>query len=73
MSETAYDISYLLEGELAQFITPVTRVEKSVRQPRAVELDVAELEAATALELIDLDVEHEAFIQQFMQFGGRFS
>jgi hypothetical protein len=73
MSQTAYDISYLLEAELAQFSTPAVRVEKPVPPPRVVEPDIAEIEAATARELIAMDAAHEAFIQQFMQFGGRFS
>ena len=73
MSESAYDISYLLEAELAQFSAPAVRVEKAVTPPRLPEPDIAEIEAAIARELMSIDEAHEAFIQQFMQFGGRFS
>ena len=73
MSESAYDISYLLEAELAQFSSPAVRVEKAAPPPRVVEPNIEEIQAATARELIALDAAHEAFIQQFMHFGGRFS
>lgn len=72
MSESAYDISYLLVAEQAQFSAPSVR-EETPREPSVAKPDIAEIQAATALDLIGLDMAHEAFIQQFMQFGGRFS
>lgn len=72
MSESAYDISHLLIAELEQFSTPPARNEKVATPPPVAEPNIVEIHAATALDLIGLDPAHEAFIQQFMQFGGRF-
>lgn len=72
MSESADDNHYLSEAELAQFNASVARVEKAPRSGRAVEPDIVEIQAATARELIATDTAHESFIQQYIQFGGRF-
>jgi len=76
MNESAYDITYLLEAELAQFSTPAApaaRTEKAAAAPAVTEPDAVALQAATARELLDLDGAHEALIQQYMQISNRFS
>lgn len=72
MSESTYETSYLLEAELAQFSVSVARVGKAVPPAPVVAPEIVQIQAATARELIAQDAAHEAFIQQFMHFGGRF-
>lgn len=75
MSESAYDISYLLEAELAKFSSsaqPTARTEAltSVAAITATaEQDAAATQAATARELLALDGIHEELIRQYMQIS----
>jgi hypothetical protein len=72
MSESAYDITYLLEAELAKFSTPAmpaARTEKALATPAVSEPDAAATQAATARELLDMDGAHEALIRQYMQIS----
>jgi hypothetical protein len=70
MSESAYDISYLLEAELVKFSAPAPRPEKPLSASSVAEPDAASTQAATAQELLNIDSAHEALIQQYMQFNG---
>lgn len=70
MSESAYDISYLLEAELVKFSAPAPRPEKVSSAPAVAEPDAAANQAATAQELLTIDSAHEALIRQYMQFSG---
>jgi hypothetical protein len=74
MSESAYDISYLLEAELAKFSSPTppaSRVEaiSPAAIMAAAEHDAAANQAATARELLALDDVHEELIRQYMQIS----
>jgi hypothetical protein len=72
MSESAYDITHLLEAELAKFRSPPARVEAPSRTAAAIaaaEQDAAATQAATARELLALDGVHEALIRQYMQIS----
>jgi len=73
MSESAYDISYLLEAELAKFSSPTpsssrTQAASSASKASA-EQSAAATQAATATELLALDSVHEELIRQYMQIS----
>jgi hypothetical protein len=74
MSESAYDISYLLEAEQVKFsmpASPLARTER-VRSASAVtEPDAAAMQAATARELLSIDGAHEDWIRQYLQISSR--
>jgi hypothetical protein len=67
MSESAYDITYLLEAELAKFSAPPVRSECVSAVPAAPAPDVATTQAAMARELLSIDAAHEELIRQYMQ------
>ena len=68
MSESAYDISYLVEAELAKFSAPAARPEKAGAEPQSQEPDAAAVQAAIAEELLNIGGVHEALIEQYKQF-----
>jgi len=72
MSESAYDISYLLEAELAKFSSPApaaASMEAPASAMAMAEQDAASTQAATARELLALDAAHEELIRQYMQIS----
>ncbi|NYE28357.1 hypothetical protein HDE78_001309 [Rhodanobacter sp. K2T2] len=72
MSESAYDISYLLQAELAKFSSPTpsaSQTETLSSAAKAAEQDAAAIHAATARELLALDDVHEELIRQYMQIS----
>ena len=72
MSESAYDISYLLEAELAKFSSPppASRAQATASAAEAsVEPSAVAIQAATATELLALDGAHEELIRQYMQIS----
>ena len=73
MSESAYDISYLLEAELAKFSSPAPSASRAEASPSAAkvsaEQSAAATQAATASELLALDRVHEELIRQYMQIS----
>jgi hypothetical protein len=74
MSESAYDISYLLEAELAKFsmpAAPATRTEGVPSASAVTEPDAAATQAATARELLNVDGAHEEWIRQYLQISSR--
>ncbi len=71
MSTSAYDISCLLETELAEFskwAAPV-RSESVPAVSAAPEPDAAALQAAMARELLNIDAAHEELIRQYTQIA----
>jgi hypothetical protein len=73
MSPSAYDISHLLEAELAKFssspLPPASRTEALLSAAKAAEQDAAATQAATARELLGLDSVHEELIRQYTQIS----
>jgi hypothetical protein len=74
MSESAYDISYLLEAELAKFSSPKPQASRPQAISPAVvaaaaEHGVAATQAAMATELLSLDGVHEELIRQYTQIS----
>jgi hypothetical protein len=74
MSESAYDISYLLEAELAKFSSSTPQASRpQTRSPAAAaaaaERSAAATQAAMANELLSLDSVHEELIRQYTQIS----
>lgn len=69
MSDLAYDISYLLEGEPAQTEAPAPRVAR-VAPPVTVRPSVATAQAAMARELLQFADAHEEWIRQYLCVHG---
>ncbi len=73
MSESAYDITYLLEAELAKFSAPAPQAPRAEATSSAAkvsaEQSAAATQAAMANELLALDSAHEELIRQYMQIS----
>ena len=74
MSESAYDIAYLLEAELAKVGSPTPVASRmDAISPAATATvkhdDIAATQAAMARELLALDGAHEQLIRQYMQIN----
>lgn len=67
MIETSYDISYLIDAELARGEPPASRV---IAPPAQRKPTPAEVQDALARELMQAAVIHEAMVQQFLRMYG---
>jgi hypothetical protein len=70
MTDHAYDISYLLDSEVAAVEAPQLRIVKAPSPaPKAASL--AAVQDAMELELMLADAAHEAMIQQYLRMNGQ--
>ena len=67
MNDPAYDISHLLEQELATYAAPSLRIVGAPPTARAADATVAQDELAR--ELLQSAAAHEALIQQYLRMA----
>ncbi|WP_426687625.1 hypothetical protein [Rhodanobacter ginsengiterrae] len=70
MSDHAYDISYLLDGDAALAEPPVLRVAKAPPVPARSPSRVAAAQEALASELLLVAEAHEDWIRQYVRMHG---
>lgn len=73
MNDIAYDISHLLDAELAQADAPAPRVVRAVPAvaARPAQPGVAAAQEALARELMQSAAIHDALIQQYLRMSGQ--
>jgi hypothetical protein len=70
MSDLAYDITYLIESELAEPAAPSRTPTRAPATVAPLPVNAVSAQEALARELLQVADAHEALIQQYLRFSG---